>query len=142
MFGVSPDRSARFDLTKLVPMLEDVHERLSGVTIECLPYADFIQRYDRPATLFYLDPPYFGCENDYGKNLFSREEFQRLAADLSSLKGRFIMSINDTPAIRATFAAFHQIQVSTTYSVMRDGSKTAAELLITNVADAKNLGGF
>lgn len=26
--------------------------------VECLLYADFIARYDRPATLFYIDPPY------------------------------------------------------------------------------------
>jgi hypothetical protein len=38
-------------------MLEDLHERISGVIIECLPYQDFIARYDRPETLFYLDPP-------------------------------------------------------------------------------------
>ncbi|MCT4654409.1 MAG: hypothetical protein N4A65_01230 [Cohaesibacter sp.] len=50
-------RGARLDLTKIVPLLEDVHERLSGVTIERLPYGDCIQRYDRPETFFYLDPP-------------------------------------------------------------------------------------
>ena len=57
-FGVSPDRPGRFDVTKLSSMLEDLHTRLSGVVIECLPYSEFISRYDRPQTLFYLDPPY------------------------------------------------------------------------------------
>lgn len=28
---------------------------------------DFLDRYDRPETMFYLDPPYFGSEGDYGK---------------------------------------------------------------------------
>lgn len=36
-FGVSFDGPSRFDLTKLVPMLEAVHERLCGVDIERLP---------------------------------------------------------------------------------------------------------
>ena len=48
-FGVSPDRPGRFDVTKLSSMLEDLHTRLSGVVIECLPYNKFIRRYDRVA---------------------------------------------------------------------------------------------
>ncbi|NOR64151.1 MAG: hypothetical protein GQ535_16895 [Rhodobacteraceae bacterium] len=47
-FGVSVDRSVRFDISRIAPMLEDLHERLSGVVIECLPYADVIKRYGRP----------------------------------------------------------------------------------------------
>jgi DNA adenine methylase len=70
-FGVDFNGGARFNLTKLVPMLEDVHERLAGVLIERLPYADCIKRYDsRPGTLFYCDPPYWGCTDDYGKDIF------------------------------------------------------------------------
>ena len=33
-FGVSPDRGGRFDITRLGPILEDAHTRLSGVVIE------------------------------------------------------------------------------------------------------------
>jgi DNA adenine methylase len=47
-FGVTLTGGARFDLTKLVPMLEDVHERLCGVDIERLPYAELVARYDTP----------------------------------------------------------------------------------------------
>lgn len=69
-------------------MLEDLHTRMAGVVIECLDYADFITRYDAKETLFYLDPPYWGCEGDYGKELFGRDEFdsgteKRSAATLS-----------------------------------------------------------
>ena len=66
-FGVARDRPARFNLTTLEPMLEDLHARLAGVVIECLPWADFLHRYDGPGTLFYLDPPYWGSEGSYGK---------------------------------------------------------------------------
>jgi DNA adenine methylase len=37
-FGVSPERRASFDVTRLGPMLEDLHTRLAGVVIECLPW--------------------------------------------------------------------------------------------------------
>jgi len=67
--------------------------------IECLDYAEFIRRYDGSETLFYLDPPYWGCENDYGKEMFSRDMFEAMAKQLGSIKGRFLMSINDVPEI-------------------------------------------
>jgi len=35
-----------------------------------------IRRYDRPGTLFYLDPPYHGSEADYGRELFGRADFE------------------------------------------------------------------
>ncbi|WP_267310859.1 hypothetical protein [Asaia spathodeae] len=37
--------------------LANGHQRLSRVVIECLPYSEILSRYDRPETLFYLDPP-------------------------------------------------------------------------------------
>jgi DNA adenine methylase len=116
-FGVTRTTGARFDLTKLVPMLEDVHERLSGVVIERLPYGDFIRRYDTPGTLFYLDPPYWDCEDDYGPGVFERADFERLADQLSSIDGRFILSINDTPGARAVFSRFEIKTVETSYTV-------------------------
>jgi DNA adenine methylase len=40
--------AARFNLTRLAPPLEDVHERLAGVIIENLDWHAFIDCYDRP----------------------------------------------------------------------------------------------
>lgn len=129
-FGVSLQKGARFDITKLVPELEELHTRLAGVMIECLGYEKFIERYDRPMTLFYLDPPYFGHENDYGKGVFSREDFQNLAKILFRIKGRFILSLNDTPEVREIFSAFRIEEVETVYSA--GGSpKPAKELIIS-----------
>ena len=118
-FGISPANPARFDITKLGPPLADLHRRLSGVVIECLPYGEFITRYDRPETLFYLDPPYWGCEGDYGKALFERADFERLADLLSGIQGRFILSLNDRPQVRDIFSAFDIEAVQTSYSVSR-----------------------
>ena len=71
------------DVSTLEPMLEDLHSRLAGVVIECLDWADFIPRYDSADTLLYLDPPYWGCEDDYGKAMFARADFERLAQQLA-----------------------------------------------------------
>ena len=131
-FGVSRTAPSRFDLTKLVPMLEDVHDRLAGVTIERLPWADFIPRYDTPDTLFFLDPPYWGNEADYGAGVFGRDDFDRIRATLGRLQGRFVMTINDRPEIRAMFAEFTIKPVELLYRV--SGKATPArELIISNV---------
>lgn len=127
-FGVTLTDGARFDLTKLVPMLEDVHERLCGVDIERLPYADLVKRYDTPGTLFYLDPPYHGCETDYGLGVFSAADFGRLSGLLEAIEGRFIMSINDTPEIRELFARFTIEPVELNYRL--SGKVTPARELI------------
>jgi len=131
-FGVSADRPGRFNLTTLEPMLEALHERLAGVTIERLPYSEFITRYDRKEALFYLDPPYWGCENDYGKNIFGRGDFENLKTLLKGIKGRFIMSINDVPEIRELFDWATIEAVETTYSVGKTKAKRVGELIITN----------
>lgn len=130
-FGVDPAGGARFNVTKLGPILEAIHERLAGVVIECLPYGDFIGRYDRPATLFYLDPPYWGTEDYYGKDLFERADYVRLADQLATIKGRFILSLNDTPGVRAVFARFDIADTSVVYSLHSSRPKRARELIIT-----------
>lgn len=134
-FGVAADRPARFDITRLGPLLEEVHGRLSGVVIECLPYGDFLRRYDRAGMLFFIDPPYYGCEGDYGKTLFARVDFERLAAQLGGIKGRFIMTLNDVPEVREIFAGFKRSSVPTTYTVGGgDKAKSVRELIITGGA--------
>ena len=131
-FGVDVQSPARFDVTKLVPLLEAIHDRMAGVVIERLPWSDFIARYDRPGTLFYLDPPYYGNEKDYGANLFSRDEFTAMADRLRALKGTFILSLNDRPEVREIFADFDLEPVQTTYTVASgSNAKSAGELIIT-----------
>lgn len=129
-FGVQTGRPARFNLTALEPMLEDLHARLSGVTIECLDFGEFIRRYDTSGTLFYLDPPYWGNEGDYGKHLFARADFERLAGQLMGIRGGFVLSINDVPEIRRIFTWARIEEVQSTYTIGSKGAKPAAELII------------
>ncbi|MFC4593749.1 DNA adenine methylase [Sphingobium tyrosinilyticum] len=130
-FGVYAAAPARFDVSKIEPMLADVHDRLQSVVIERLPYGEFIRRYDRDGALFYLDPPYWACERDYGANVFSRADFAALADQLAGIKGRFLMSLNDNEGVRETFSRFTIGAIDTTYIV---GSKPikAGEVLISN----------
>lgn len=136
-FGVDSRQGARFNVTKLEPVLDDLHDRLSGVTIEQLSFADFVRRYDRPGMLFYCDPPYFGCEDDYGAEVFSRADFAELAAAAKSARGKMIISINDTPEVREIFGDLVQQPVETTYSLATKATgsgKRVGELIISNFA--------
>ena len=108
------------------------HERLEGVVFESLDWAELIPRYDTPDTLFYLDPPYWGGENDYGKLMFERDDFQKMANVLKNIQGRFILLINDVPEIREMFDGFHMEPMKLKYSISAGANTEAAELIITD----------
>jgi DNA adenine methylase len=132
-FGILPAGPGRFDVNKLGPLLEAVHDRLAGVVIECLPWEVLLRRYDRAETLFYLDPPYWGNETDYGEGLFGPEDFERLAEVLAGLKGSWLLSLNDVPGVRRCFGRFRIEAVETSYSIAggnRQGGGKVGEVLI------------
>lgn len=134
-FSSGPSTKSRLNLLRIEEELSAAHLRLAQVTIERQPYAKIIERLDRPTTLFYLDPPYFGCEDYYGKGLFSRDDFERLALQMSTIKGKCIVSLNDTPEVRAIFKGFRLIAAPTKWSlgvVQGAPLKTISELLIVN----------
>lgn len=132
-YGMSMGQPAKFDFNKVVPRLQDIHDRLSGVAIEQLPFDQFIARYDRPGTLFYCDPPYFGTEDFYGAELFSRDDFAKVSDSLRQLRGRFILSINDVPEIRELFAWATIEAVELNYRL--GGRPTPARELIIGTPD-------
>ena len=93
--NASPHSKSTFRRSRILRMIRAANRRLQGVHVEHLPWDLFIRRYDRPFTLFYVDPPYWGRTDDYGKGLFAESDFQRMADILGSIKGRFILSLND-----------------------------------------------
>lgn len=131
-FGVSIDRPARFDFMKMEDRVRAVGGRLASVTIERQDFETFIKHYDSKGTLFYIDPPYWGNETDYGKGVFSRADFERLRDCLTSIKGRFILSLNDVQPIRDLFKDFTLESVPVTYSINNNGTKHTKELIICN----------
>lgn len=132
-FNVSPTAPSRLNLLRMEEDLSEAHLRLSRVYIENMHYQKLIERFDRPETFFYIDPPYYGCENDYGAGIFDREDFARLRDVLSGIRGRFIMSINNVQEIRKLFGDFYIEEITTSY--MMPGAhrqKKVVELLIRN----------
>ncbi len=119
-----------FNLERLPQLLENAHKRLERVQIECLPYEKVLRHYDRPETLFYLDPPYFGRKL-YRYN-FEDADFAKLAERLEGLRGKFVLSLNDVPEVRRLFRRFHIHEVELPYTAQKRAGRRYREVLITN----------
>ena len=63
--------------------------------VENLDFQEVIEKYDSPSTYIYLDPPYWKNENYYNNHDFDREDHERLANVLNSVKGKFSLSYYD-----------------------------------------------
>jgi len=122
-FGVSATTPARLNRLRIEEELSEAHLRLARVTIEHLPWADCIARYDRTETLFFCDPPYW-CTEGYGVD-FGLDQYEQLADILSALKGRAILTINDHPAMRRIFDRFRRRRVEIAYTVGGQGRANA-----------------
>ena len=66
-------------------------------------YKTVIRKYDRPGAFIYLDPPYQDSNKLYD---FPDMDFEEMAGVLAKVKGKFLMSINDSPEIRKIFKRF------------------------------------
>ena len=104
-FGSNRDTfaTAKRGLENMCSSFSALQSRLKGVIIEHLDFERLIRIYDRPDALFYCDPPYFGAESYYRAS-FTQEDHQRLADCLHRIKGKFLLSYNDHPAIRKLYA--------------------------------------
>lgn len=114
---------------RLAAVIAATAKRLERVQIECLPYSEVLSRFDRPTTFFYLDPPYVGAKL-YAFNL-EPDDFRRLAIQLTTIRSRFLLSINDHPLAREAFAGFTVREIRVVYTVTRK-VPAVRELLVAN----------
>lgn len=128
-FGTATTSPPRLNLPRLEDELLTASQRLARTYIEHLPWEECIKRYDRPHTLFYLDPPYWGTTG-YGVE-FGLENYGRMAELARSIKGRMIISVNDIPEMRAAFAGLDMRTVDIRYTV-GEARSTSRELIIRN----------
>jgi len=129
-FGYAIEEPSRFNPERLAELIEHTHKRLVRVQVENLPYEDILRRYDRPKTLFYLDPPYWGRKL-YRFN-FSEVDFKNLEERLQKIRGMFVLSLNDLPDVRKLFSGFKVREIELPYTVQGVPGKLYRELLITN----------
>lgn len=129
-FGTSATCPPRMNLLRLEEDLSQAHLRLSRTVIEHLDWAECMTRYDRPETLFYLDPPYWETTG-YGVD-FGIKQYQRMAELARQAKGQVVISINDAQTMREVFQGLNLQTTQLRYTVGRDTTAPKGELIITN----------
>ena len=141
-FGTAATTRPKFNLLTLEQDLVEAHLRLTQVTIEQGPWASMFERYDRPVSLFYCDPPYWDTEG-YGV-AFPLEEYEALAAHALAARGSVVISLNDHPEMRAVFQGLTIHARDYTYTVGGGGrpAQRSELIILTDKAQSAQGGLF
>lgn len=83
--------------------IDEYQARLKHTLLHNQSYESILKKYDSKETFFYLDPPYEKSEGLYKDSDF---DFEKLEEQLRKLKGRFLLSLNDSPNIRRIFEGY------------------------------------
>lgn len=125
--------SRPINLLRIEENLSEAWQRLTGTYVENLPWLKCAEKYDRPHTFHYMDPPYWQTEG-YGVG-FGFEEYERMADFMRTCQGKVMVSINDHPDIRRVFEGFRLETMDIRYSTANPRQGKAAvtgELAIMN----------
>lgn len=89
----------------IIERINQIHKRLDKVSIENRSYEKIIELYDSDNSFFYCDPPY---SKGKGYIISSCEGFdhEKLRDILSNIKGRFLLSYDDSDLIRKLYKNF------------------------------------
>lgn len=118
------------------PLIESAAGRLQKVVIENKDCVKLIRQYDRPESFFYCDPPYYNADQYY--EAVSEDGFDHagLVDALLGIKGKFLLSYNDCPEIRALYdrpgIVVEGISRLSNIAQRYENGKQYPELLISN----------
>ena len=117
---------------KMIASLEGYKERLEDVEIYNVDYKELIYKYDSKDTFFYLDPPYENSNGLYKNDVVRTEELYDI---LSNIKGKFLMSYNNSDVAKELFKDYNIYKINTKYSATtfaNNKETSITELLISN----------
>ena len=125
------------NIPRWIKTLPDWQEKLKSAKIYNQSYLPLLKAYDAKDTFFFLDPPYEGSKTDkiYKHGDFNFEEF---ANKVKKLKGKVMITLNDSKNIRQLFKHWHiRGVVVRGESNVGAGSKDRKEVIITNYIHIK-----
>tara|TARA_R110000822_G_scaffold73631_1_gene176961 strand:- start:166 stop:918 length:753 start_codon:yes stop_codon:yes gene_type:complete len=104
---------------------------LEGTIIknECL--MKIIKESDNENAFFFIDPPYSANRASWGYN-HTEINYDALNEILMALKGKFILTLDDTPQNRDIFSSFELVTFTVRYTVNGAKRKYGSEILFKN----------
>jgi DNA adenine methylase len=130
-----------------------VAERLMGVSLECRPALEVVERYGRdPGQLLYVDPPYLydtrgrrarshGSEATYRHDMGSEEEHRELAAALAECRSTVVLSAYHSPLYDDLYSGWDHVEIeSGTGQNAEAGWQLRTEVLWCNRPLARQVG--
>lgn len=118
------------------PLIESAAGRLQKVVIKNKDCVKLIRQYDRPESFFYCDPPYYNADQYYEAVSSDGFDHAGLADALLGIKGKFLLSYNDCPEIRALYdrpgIVVEGISRLSNIAQRYENGKQYPELLISN----------
>ena len=98
-----------------VEALDAAAERFRTIQVEHLDFADLIPRYDRPDTLFFVDPPYLHSTRArldlYGEHELTVERHRELADILRQIKGMAVVCGYPSPEYEEFYAGWMMLSL-------------------------------
>ncbi|MES2707164.1 MAG: DNA adenine methylase [Verrucomicrobiota bacterium] len=129
-FAVSRTSPGIGSRANVLDSIRQLNRRLDRVAIEHLTWQRCLGLYDGPDTLFFLDPPYLAAETHIYHG-WREADMEELAATLSALKGRWVLTVDDSAFNRRLFAAHHLRPVTTRNGLAKASARlTFGELII------------
>jgi DNA adenine methylase len=117
----------------MLDLLEEYQKQLRNAVITNVDYEQCIKAHDSPTAFFFLDPPYENTVATYGYAEHADFDFERLAKVVSGIKGKWLITIDDSPRIRSMFSSYYQkkVKVYTKWG-HTSGQRKRKELFIAN----------
>ena len=116
------------DITKKLKKIPELSEFMKNTKVSNVDWKSLL-KHDSSKTFFFLDPPYENHTRTYKCKTIDYAEMANL---LSKLKGKFMLTINDSAHIRDTFKAFRIVPFVVPGKAGKIGKLDRRELLILN----------
>lgn len=125
--GLSFSKSPNRNITITRDDWYTISSRMKDVIILNSNYLETVKVYDSPESFFYLDPPYLITlkKNGYYEHQLTEKDHAELPGILSTIKGKFLLSMDNTEEAREMYREFKQEVVDVRYT-------DAGELFIMN----------
>jgi DNA adenine methylase len=113
--------------------------RLAGVSLECRPALEVIEKYGRSeGVLLYVDPPYLGSTriwgNQYRHEMRTEDDHRELAEALRACNAQVVLSGYDSELYAELYAGWDTVHLPTSTGNGRQGERARLEVLWSNRA--------